>query len=187
MHTRTTAALLALVLCGFPTLAAAREYCVTCTGPDATYRCIIGGEPSPAARTSRGQLLCITELARSGGHASCSVGRPAAGACQGDVRTVMFPSAAETAAPPTADAQPEMTYPGAEAQAPAAVPPGPQTPSEGPPQTVEELAKKTMETSGQGLKQAGEAVTNTAKSAGNAVGTALKKTWTCLTSFFGDC
>jgi len=50
-------------------------------------------------------------------------------------------------------------------------------------QTVEELAKKTVEASGEGLKKAGQAVSNTAQSAGNVV----KKTWNCLSSFFSDC
>jgi len=64
-----------LMICVFAPNAPAQEYCVTCTGPDALYRCIIGGDVAPAARNDRGQLLCIKELAKSGQHASCSVDR----------------------------------------------------------------------------------------------------------------
>ena len=54
-----------------------------------------------------------------------------------------------------------------------AVPHDPQAPpEEAKPNAVENLAKKT-----------GEAVTDT----GNAVGNAMKKTWNCVASLFGDC
>ena len=64
---------------------------MTCTGPDAKYHCVIGGDASVAARSSRGQMLCITQLAQSGGHASCSVSRTTTEPCEGKLRTVMFP------------------------------------------------------------------------------------------------
>jgi hypothetical protein len=185
MHTPISRGLTAAVLCGLASMASAQEYCVTCSGPDARYRCIIGGEPSPAARSSRGQLLCITELARSGGHTSCSVGRTPAEPCDGEMRTVLFPAAADPAAAPVAEARPGIANSEGEAAAPEGGQ-GPhelQAPEEGPPKTVEELAKKTVEASGEGLKKAGEAVSDTAQSAGNAI----KKTWNCLTSFFSDC
>jgi hypothetical protein len=95
----------AVLLCAFAEMASAQEFCVTCTAPDATYRCVIGGD-SAAAKSSRGQLLCITELAQSGHHASCSAGRSTEGACPGELRTVMFPPGAEPMAPPLADTAP---------------------------------------------------------------------------------
>jgi hypothetical protein len=211
MHASLSAALLTIVLCGLALDASAEEYCVTCTEPAAKYRCIIGGAPSAAERTERGQLLCITELAKSGGHLSCSVGAATSGPCEGDVRTVMFPNTPEPAAPPIVEAPPASGASTAETAPPASagVPNEPQAPQPGPPKTVEELAKKSVEASGEGLKKAGKAVTDTAQSAGNAVGTAVKKTgsavgtavkntgsavgtavkktWTCLSSFFGNC
>ena len=182
MHTRISAALAPLVFCGLASLASAQEYCVACTGPAAQYRCRIGGDPSVAARTSRGQLLCITELAKIGPHASCSVGRTTSEECVGEPRTVMFPSTNDPEAAPVTDWQPEATQVTA---APAAeqVPAEPETPSEAPPQTVEELAKQTVTASGEGLKKAGKAVTDAAQSAGNVV----TKTWNCLSSLFSDC
>jgi hypothetical protein len=74
-----------------------------------------------------------------------------------------------------------------------------------PPQTVQELAGRTIQSSKEGMKKAsdtvasgaekaGEAVTGTIKSAGEqigkagtAVGNAAKKTWNCLTSLFQSC
>lgn len=175
--------------------AAAQEYCVTCTGPDASYRCLIGGEAPPSARSSRGQFLCITELAKAGGHASCSAARGQATPCPGETRTVMFslvdPGASplEAAAPPGPQpgAPPAVATPLAPGQElpPVALPPPGQPPAtqdapmetgtapEAPkPNMVEDLANKT-----------GKAVSDT----GKAVGGAVKKSWDCVTSLFGDC
>ncbi len=177
--------------------AMSQEYCVTCSGPDATYRCVIGGEASPASRSSRGQFLCITELAKAGGHASCSAARGQATPCPGETRTVMFtlgdPGASplETGTPQPMPAAPPLSpamAPGTtQPLAPVAVPPEPQ-PAQGPPQqtaggpdgaqpqpkpnAVENLANQT-----------GKAVSDT----GKAVGHAVKKSWDCVASFFGDC
>lgn len=178
--------------------AVAQEYCVTCTGPDATYRCLIGGEASAAARTSRGQFLCITELAKAGGHASCSAARGQATPCSGETRTVMFslgdpaaspleataplPPGQQPANPPPAVAAP--LAPGQELPPVALPPPGqPPVPHQAPAETgtapaepkpnmVEDLANKT-----------GKAVSDT----GKAVGGAVKKSWDCVASLFGDC
>ncbi len=70
---------------------------------------------------------------------------------------------------------------------------------------MQELAGDTYESSKEGLKKAGDTVSNTAKKAGetvtgtakatgdkigeagSAVGNVAKKTWTCLTSLFQTC
>lgn len=189
MHTRISLIAAPILSCVFAMGAAAQEFCVTCSGPDATYRCVIGGDATAAARSSRGQFLCITELAKSGGHASCSAARGQATPCPGETRTVMFPAGADQVAPPLAETpaplSPPMTPAVGAAPAPAVAPAQPpiphepqavEAPTDGQPKTVEELAKKT-----------GEAVTDSAQSAGNAVTNAVKKTWTCVTSLFGDC
>lgn len=170
---------------GATSVTSAQEYCVACTGPDATYRCIIGGEASVAARSTRGQLLCIKELARSGPHESCSVQRREQETCEGELRTVMFPAAPDPGMPIITEAPIEVTEPDGEAQMQTGGPgaePAEMAP-EPPPETLEDVAKDT----GENLKKAGDAVTDTAKSAGSAVGNAVKKTWNCLSSFFGDC
>jgi hypothetical protein len=179
-----------LTIRGLVLSAGAEEYCVTCTEPDAKYRCVVTEQPG--IHDEHAPLRCISELAQSGGHASCSVGAATSGPCPSNLRTVTLPSLPPpppvTEAPvPPAPAPIMVPVPAASPapESPAAASGGahPAQPAEGPPKTVEELAKK----SGDGLKQAGESVTDTAQSAGNAVGNAAKKTWDCLSSFFGNC
>lgn len=166
MHPPARAALMLLVLGIAAPAASAQEYCVICTGPDAKYRCSIGGEPSIAAGASRGQLLCITELARAGGHASCSVARNNAEPCDGEPRTVMFPASTDPAAP-VVEVQPDL--PAAQAPPPAGAA-APIPPAEAPPQ-----------------QQQPPPPADTAQGSGNAVGNAMKKSWNCLSSLFSDC
>jgi len=174
---------------GFPILlscllapnALAQEYCVSCSGPEALYRCIIGGEATAAARSARGQILCIKELAKSGPHASCRVDRTSSGPCDGVPRTVTLPQAPdipdEAFLPPPATIEaPSGEQQNAHSPGQEPLPdnafeeaePAPETP----PKTVVDMAKGT----GKNLKEAGD-----------AVGNAAKKAWTCLSSFFSDC
>ena len=178
--------------------ASAQEYCVTCTGPEAMYRCVIGGEASLAARSSRAQFLCITELAKAGGHASCSAARGQATPCPGETRTVMFSLADPNGMPAEATAPVPMGQPSPPPAAAVSPSPGhglapvelppvghqqeplppPNETAANPahntqkPNMVEDLANKT-----------GKAVTDT----GKAVGGAVKKSWDCVTSLFGNC
>jgi hypothetical protein len=176
MRATTISTVIALLVGGLSPRAAAQDYCVTCTGPDAKYHCIIGGNASVAARTSRGQMLCITQLAQSGGHASCSVSRTTAEPCVGQVRTVMFP----TDEPGTVPV--EIPPPPPNTAMPAPAPPPSPAPQQSP-GAAEQIAKD----SDNGLKKAGDAVTSTVENTGKAIGHAASKTWKCLSSFFGDC
>jgi hypothetical protein len=162
--------LAALVVAGLASSAAAQDYCVTCTGPDAKYHCVVGGDASISARTSRGQMLCITQLAQSGGHASCSVSRTTTEPCEGQVKTVMFP-ASEPGTQPVTETLPPVT--------PEALPPGAPPPlTQGtPPPAAPQQAPSTV----------GEIAEKTAKDTGSAIGQAASKAWKCLSSFFGDC
>jgi hypothetical protein len=200
MRARTISTLFtALLLAALPSGAFAQDYCVTCTAPDAKYHCVIGGDASVAARSSRGQMLCITQLAQSGGHASCSVNRTTTEPCEGKLRTVMFPPG-EANTPPLTEMTPQVavpetappplpTAPGAPPALTEGAPGAPPPP--GPPQqasgTVGEFASKTAKDTGEGIKKAGDAVTNTVDKTGKAIGHAASKTWKCLSSFFGDC
>jgi hypothetical protein len=179
MHLRFFLVATPMLICTLATGATAQEYCVTCTGPDASYRCLIGGDVPLAARASRGQFLCITEIAKAGGHASCSAARAQATPCPGETRTVMFPPAAPGATP-LAD-----TPPSAAPMAPMA----PMAPTK-------EIAPAPMPPPEQQQAQPpvphdppapGEAPTNTAGSPGDPVTNTVKKTWKCITSLFGDC
>jgi hypothetical protein len=170
-----------LLICVLSQQANAQEYCVTCTGPEAIYRCIVGGEATVEARSARGQFLCIKELAKSGRHASCRVDRSSSGPCDGEPRTVMFPEfpdvPSEDFVPPAQEL--ESPFDGETEAQPPYQETSPVNPNENAepapeaaPKTVMEMAKGT----GKNLKKAGD-----------AVGNAAKKTWTCLSSFFSDC
>ena len=181
--------------------AAAAEYCVTCTGPDAQYRCEVG---SNNAVDARAWLQCITELAKEGSHDSCSVDRKATSPCPGIHKILAVPDGAAPQPPvPVQTAVPEP--PPAQAAAPEGLPGVGEPATKRVPATMKELAGDTYEASKEGLKKAGDtvsetakkagdAVTGTAKSAGDglskagsAVGDAAKKTWTCVTSLFQSC
>ena len=182
--------------------AEAAEYCVSCVSPDVSYRCEVGGAGTPS--DPRGWLLCITELAKTGGHESCSVERNAPQPCSGVHKVLAAPESPPAAdMPPVEVVVPRPTLPAKQPRDAAAVERAGEN-NKGP-RTVEELASETYDASKEGLKKAGEtvsssaakageAVTDTAKSAGekigeagSAVGGAAKKTWDCLKSLFQDC
>lgn len=183
--------------------ASANAYCVACFEPDAVYRCMVKGQAEGVPPDPRHQIQCIKELAQQGGHARCSVERFSAQGCDGPVK-VIDPNAA--AVPPPVDQPAEVQQD--QLDPPAAVVTGdpehgdtqpveeeaaPAKPK-GPPRTVEELAKSTAESTKKGLEDVGKTVTDQTKKAGDqiegagsALGNAAKKTWDCLSSFFGDC
>lgn len=237
-----------LLLSGAGARAQQTEFCVTCQGPDATYRCTFDDAGASPAQQGL-QLHCISTLAREGGHQSCAIGRAAKAPCAGTLKVLALPGAspgtvptapvqatadpggpapaepapgppAQTTAvePPQADVEMQGVRqappaPMAEGQAPATVkrtwsdtsgPSGqPIEKAEAPGQTSDGAAKSPVETADEQpasndllkpLNSAGKAVTNAAKTtgealgkAGDAVGSAAKKSWKCLTSLFGDC
>jgi hypothetical protein len=201
-----------LAIMALATRAPAAEFCVACSGPEATYRCEVG---TGSNADPRAWLMCITELAREGGHDSCSVDRNAPVPCPGIHKVLaapegpMPPSAPPVniavpepvTAPPPAPAQPPSAETAAAPEDPAAGEPKPKRV----PRTVEELAADTYEQSKDGVKKASQAVSNTVQKAGDAVtgtaqkagekisnagtaiGDAAKKTWNCVTSLFQSC
>lgn len=163
------------VLYSVSTAAVAAEYCVTCTEPAGMYACVVAGTPADAPPDAREQLVCISEIAKSGGHGSCSVPRSAPKPCPGVTKIVQ--------APPALPSDAAGAPGGTAATSPAAEAPVAEPPATPPPKTVEELAKKTVQSSKENLEKAGESVGK----AGSAVGEAAKKTWHCITSLFSDC
>lgn len=194
------AALAAVAMAAATGAVGAGEYCVQCQGPDAVYRCAEDGGGAAGANL---QFVCVSELARQGGHESCSVRRQSAATCDGPLRTVAAPSLpvavpgqpapSREGMPPAAGVAPLPSSADTAAQPlppPAAVAP------QGEPRTVEEAAKGLVQSSGRGLQNAGSAVAATtgktadvvtgtaktaggmvvdgARSAGQAVGTAGK-------------
>ena len=163
--------------------AAAQEYCVACTGPDAIYRCVIDGARPGGSQPL--QMLCVTSMAKSGGHATCSVTRGTVFQCNGPVKRVPWVAADAPgqAVPTGVPATPPAAPPPQSVEAPKPAAPA----SEEPPKTMVELAQRANEKTAEQLKKAGESVKEGAKSVGDSIGSATKKTWECMTSLFTRC
>lgn len=177
--------LAALVLQPQPATAQAPTLCVVCTEPDAVYRC--QADPNyPRPAENRLNLLCITEIAHAGQHGSCGVRRTQS-SCEGPLKTVAIvpPSGGAPAPQPIAAPVPR---PASIPAVPSAQPPPDAKPApSGPPETVEELAKRTAAQSKEQLEAATGAVGSVAKKTTGAVGDAAAKSWKCLSSLFKDC
>lgn len=195
----------------FPAAASATEFCVTCDGPAAHYNCVLpGGTAAPS--DSRLKLWCMTELAKAGKHASCSVDRQQKTPCNGEVKSVALPqgfdlgptpsstdatAASPTTTGPVGPAQPQPpAAPAQNSQGAAGTIPAqtiisktqsPAPPSGGPAQAATGAASKAQPTDDGAAPETTDANGSTLKKAGKAVGDAAQKTWTCLTSLFGDC
>lgn len=195
----------------------AGEFCVSCTGPVASYRCTFTGDGSSSQSPSPSpglQLTCISELAKLGGHQSCTIERNRQSPCDATAKIFAAPEAfavpadakkstpAAAAEVPAKRAAPVAVPPADHAADPSAAPEEqPETPAgpaagpdDKPPRTVKEMVDKSAADTKENAAKAGAAVEGAAKSTGNAVqkagtaiGNAAKKTWTCLTSLFGDC
>jgi hypothetical protein len=149
------------VFCALVGQAAAQEYCVACTQPPGTYRCIIEGARPGGSQPL--QMLCITTMAKQGGHGACSVKGGTVFDCNGPVKRIPWTALSEPG-------QPEQDT----VKAPTGQSP-PKDPTQ-PPQTVEEMAKRANQKSAEQAKALGE-----------SVGDATKKTWRCISSFFTRC
>ncbi len=155
----------------------AQEYCVACNGPDAVYRCVID-QAVPQGMPLK--MLCLGEMARQGGHATCAVRGGTVFDCNGPIRRIDAKAANQALAqPPPASAPPAASS----SAPPAAVQPSlhpdqkPKPPPvDEPPKTVEELAKRVSKSSGENLNKAGSAISNS-----------TAKAWGCLTSLFKSC
>jgi hypothetical protein len=171
---------LAALCCALAAQAEAQEYCVACTGPNAVYRCVIDGAQPGGSQPL--QMMCITTMAKEGGHATCGIKRGTVFDCDGPVKRI--PWAALNAPAQPAPSQQSAVQPLAPSTAPAASPkPDPQEP----PQTVLEMAKRANEKTAEQMKKANENMKESARSTGEALAKATKKTWECVSSFFTRC
>jgi hypothetical protein len=150
-------------------MALAQEYCISCTQPNAIYRCIIEDARPGGQSLTR---LCLTAMTRDGGHASCSVKGGTVFDCNGPVKRV--PWAAQE---PGRVAEPAASEPQASEAAKGKAPP------QGEPKTMVDLAKRANEN----MQKANEDMKEQAQSAGQAIGKATKKTWECMFSLFFRC
>lgn len=153
----------------------AQEFCITCTAPTATYRCVIekslptGGIPL--------KDLCVATLTREGRHANCRVRGGTVFDCVGPIKRVSDP-AAKASTPPSLTSVPGTAVAPARPEQGDAAPRSPDAPpaDQGPPRTLEEMARRMGKSSGDGLGKAGTAVED-----------AAKKSWGCLSTFFKEC
>jgi hypothetical protein len=183
--------------------AGATEICVKCTGPDASYACIVNASAASMMDTAA-KLYCITALAKSGPHASCAIDRNTKPPCQGARKELPLPSAIEGALgePSPHGSEPAANAPAATPASKASLsePPGAteQAPagavSNAPPKTVQEMMEKSAQSAGNSFAQTQKSAGDAAKSAGTAlekagtaVGNAAKTSWKCLSSFFSNC
>jgi hypothetical protein len=162
--------------------AAAQEYCVACTEPNAIYRCVI---EQAVPTGSPLKMLCIGTLAREGGHATCAVRSGTVFDCDGPVRRVDARTASGSlggakSKPPITDEPAAQAAPAApvnadlaprqRSSAPAA------KPANATPRTVEEVAREMSKSSGEALGKAGDAIAGS-----------TRKAWGCVASFFKSC
>ena len=161
MSTRTASLLLATGAALLLSAASARaqEYCVSCSEPSAVYRCVIDNAQPGGAQPL--QVLCVTALAKAGGHAQCGLKRGTVFDCNGPIKRVPW------------------TASGIETPAPLPPPKPPQEvandPKE-PPKTVQELADRANKQTSEDVKKAGVSFKDNAK-----------KTLECVTSLFSKC
>lgn len=182
--------LAAASLAGRASTAVAATYCVTCDEPQARYACSVDAPPNAGL-----QLYCMSELAKAGHHARCTISRGEQSTCGGDVRTLAAPQGllgqpALSAAPKDAAAggTPEQPPTQPEQDADALKQKNQQ------PKTVQEIIEKSGGAAVDGLSKTGEAAVDVTEqtggvlqNAGNSIAGAAKKTWTCVVSLFGDC
>lgn len=158
--------------------AAAQEFCVACTRPNAIYRCIIDkAAPTGASLKS----ICTGLLARQGGHASCAVQGGTVFDCDGQVRRVDAKAAVsggaaiapivEKGGPQDAKSAPAKPDPTPRQQAEPSA-----NPATAAPRTVEEAARGMTKSSGEALQKAGDAIAGS-----------TRKAWGCVTSLFKSC
>lgn len=156
--------------------ASAQEVCVTCSDPDVSYKCSI--KDAEKAANVRGankaiEFLCITELARQGGHRSCRASREYVGPCLGQPRLIDVTRSTEPKGQTADSEQPEVAKPAEE----------PRRAAGQPPRTLEEMAregaqksKQQFDAADQSMKQAAKDAGKSLENAGTAVGDAFKKT-----------
>jgi len=158
-----------------PVGAQAQEYCVSCLEPPALYRCVVDG--AQPGGTQPLQMLCVTTMAREGGHASCSVSRRTVFECDGRVKHVSWTASDLSALQPRRDASAQNT------------PLVPEDPANGsaPPKTLAEAAKQANEKTAEQFKKSGDTIKQATNSVVGTIGTATSKTWRCLMSLFTRC
>ncbi|MFV0295223.1 MAG: hypothetical protein ACK5JT_03785 [Hyphomicrobiaceae bacterium] len=189
--------------------ASAQEYCVACTSPDAIYRCVLDVSKPPGMPL---KLLCITQMAKEGGHKTCAIRGGTVFDCKGLIRHVRPPDAEPSqqgASPQGAVVSPSGAASATSASPEAAIPPRagvttgppvhqPLTVQGSVPQGGDPSAKTPPARAGQAkpakqdtvedlAKEAGRSTSKTLKDAGKTITNSTQKAWKCVTSLFTSC
>jgi hypothetical protein len=159
---------LALLLALVTGSAEGQEFCVACSDPPGTYRCVVDGAQPRGGQSL--QMLCVTAMAKEGGHATCSVKRGTVFDCDGAVKRIPWTALEPLSQPEVSTSREAPAAPAKPAAAPAAPAP------DAPPQTMVDLAKQANDKTVEQVKKAGESVKQ-----------ATKKTWECVVSLFTRC
>ncbi|MGV1013822.1 MAG: hypothetical protein ACOYB4_02515, partial [Methyloceanibacter sp.] len=187
-------------------------YCLTCKGPDQTYRCQVTGVGARANDAVK--LYCIVRTAKEGGHASCSADRGTE-ACQGPMKVYSYDGPAippEIAADPRVQgladriSRDQETFDKPQAKGPKTmVEVGSRAVSASrqglrnarsrfggtsqPEETAPLPAPPPAQTGGSNLPSASEDLDrpNRVRRAGSAVGGFARKSYRCMASLFRNC
>jgi hypothetical protein len=187
-------------------LSAADSYCVSCSGPQASYVCEVT-LPDGVVPSQSPQLYCAYRLAAEGGHASCSSRRSGETPCDGDYKQFAYQGSSLSASPDAAVSPPEALAPASTEFTPVETNEGVAEPATGdsqsPPRTVVELTEQVADAiGGEAEDEAGkdeasitseiaeDAAAPTAeapRSTSEKIASAAKTALTCLTSLFEEC
>lgn len=196
--------------------AAAADVCVSCTGPDVTYRCSVKNADTIAGLAGDKALekICRKVLKNTGSHASCSV-RKGDGPCPGTPKMVGWDDVKEAAAVEAEGALPDKggdksAKPKAEAKKPAerakaaavdpgghagaaepppvaGAPPAAKEPAANPPPVKQQTARGAAAPVQSPEAKPPPAEEPPSESLGDKIKGAAEKTWTCMSSLFGKC
>ncbi len=188
--TLRVALIASLGTCGFAIAAAQAEpqrFCVKCVDPNQTYICEVETN-QPVARSDGLQLYCIVQTSKEGGHRSCAVDKTPVTNCNGVVKSYAF---AAPYVPPDTQATIEENRQNYTSDPAAAQPPASQ---EDKPSTLVGASKKGIQSTGQamggaarGVGKAAGKVGSATKKTGSAVGSATRRAYDCVKSFFREC
>lgn len=152
-----------------------RTLCVRCSEPERTYKCTVrlpaGIRPGRSLK-----LLCVYQLAKDGGHASCSVRSGGGESCTGEPVILSYsPGATEAEAGAGAVAvapgsgAPPAAAPSTVGSAASSDASGSRAPGTGEPKTVVEWGDRVVKSSRKRIESVGDSVTGAAKRTGETV------------------
>lgn len=169
--------------------AAQAETCVTCSGPAATYSCIV--KKADQIRALAGEKavsrVCATILRKKGSHAKCET---AAGRCSGTETTIGWKDVKQALASGLDD----VSNGKAATDAPVKASKEPDSVKAAPPATAPEAIAASRQTREPSVDDAAPSIAKSAPrpaveepSLGEKIKSGAEKSWKCVASLFGEC